>query len=777
MPPWTALLKRGHPRCIVTCPQIRLSHPRPCLRQTYSRLASPPQERHHPPTTPSPFEDAGLGHDDGSPVDYAQLGAAQRNRLLKGLFTAKSPAIHDATASLLSSPFVPVARQYPTERLTKVSLREARFAARRQLAFKMMKWRPDSYREPVWRHLLDLLKTTTPKPGSLPTMTALRLVLPGRWKFPAGDKELLFVDSATALTAKLRISLGSDPSTIVLRGRSEVLARVADELVASIPGIHVFKLGDVATFDYETKRLWPMIDPADEDGTELPKDSSEGFWAHQERSPSWIEHRYEDTPEPDVWTKETFGSYIETLVCGRLRSHLSIPLYSDEHPDRRTIDTDGKRIKMILDAFRSSFAAPCITPFALKMAVAFMVSRGGHRADAEKLLKMAEENALPLDADFYNIMLKGYVENGDVGLFHKTLRQMEARHISPNARTWLHFLSLVKKDDEKRQIVAAMFDLGLYDDPATRRGVAEGMAGIDAYEAFKAGKTLGDFVQDQENRYGKDWFTVGALNSIVVEYMRFRPRGTPRTSELETLMQRRPDDGGNMDLSTAHCILEQCSLDRDWRAAFWVMLQLPRFGAEPVPKTYEILINLAYRTRTVHCMSILFAYGALNYMIGGRSREQLIRLLLEGKATDHFWIRTRPNVLTQASAETLQSERATAIDVLRRLEKALRADCRGYTPAVPLGRALSDAYHERDLPGYDRPGYERWDIAKDWDRGAAQKVVLSLEARDQFPRRKQVILSRAFDPATMFREPEVTDSSADSAHEPSPDTHIPQDSV
>ncbi|KAK4086512.1 hypothetical protein Purlil1_9128 [Purpureocillium lilacinum] len=676
-----------------------------------------------------------------------------RNQLLRDAFRAETPAIKEAVERKLNSPFVPMARDYPSRVAAKQSMTWCRKIARVQVGFDII-WRHFGSGTPGWTDTFNLLKRMTPKRSEAPNMAAVRIVLPKSWDLAVGAKKIEFVDSTTGLAAKLRVSADhQNPSAIVLRGQSSVLAKAADELISACKDVEVFKLGEVAAFDYEMKRLWPAIEDAPDGGSSLPADKLENIWVHKELQTYWIDKPYEQTPRPKWWTKETFESYVTALVCGRLRPHLAMPFYRQARKDGNLIDTDGIRVNLILKAFEDPAAKDCVTPSVLKMAMAFMAHRGGHRASADRLFTLAEEWGMPMDTDAFNVMLDGYVAKRDVAFFHKFLQKMEARYFHPNARTWLLFLKLVQRDDERRQIIVAMYDLGLFEDPATRRGIAGIMAGYDSYAAFKAGKKLDMFMADQTMRYGEDWFTVGALNRILKEFFWFHSKDSPRFGDFKSLIERQSEDGRKVDISTINLILDHCAEARDWETALWALSRMSQFGCEPDHRTYQLLIALAANAQSPSALGVAFFYGVVDRKLRPPARKTMKHVLLDQNPAS-FWARTRPSIFSGRMARALEESRVGRPDnVVAGAEWAILSVCDGYKPAQALASALDVAFRTMDRPLHQQlksgsgsgrePGYASRLQLRDFavrlvdPKGARPPMTVHLDAR--------------FTPETMLR--------------------------
>ncbi|ODA80637.1 hypothetical protein RJ55_03596 [Drechmeria coniospora] len=677
-----------------------------------------------------------------------------RNHFLRDAFRAQTPAIQDAVTRKLNSPFVPVAREYPSSGVTRKRQASSRKIARTQVGFDTI-WHHFGSRTPEWSKIFNLLKSMTSKRSEAPNMTAMRIVLPKSWDLAVGNKKVEFVDSTTGLLAKLRVSSDhQNPSAIVLRGLGSVLAKAADELIAACKDVEVFKLGEVAAFDYEAKRLWPAIDDAPNGGSAIPADKLGNIWVHKELQTHWTDRPYEQTPRPERWTTEAFASYIAALVSGRLHPHLAMPFYRQPRKYGNLIDTDGIRVRLIMRAFEDPAARECVTPSILKMAMAFMAHRGGHRASADRLFTMAEEWGIPMDTDAFNILLDGYVTKRDVAFFHRVLQNMEAAFFHPNARTWLLFLKLVQRDDERRQIIVGMYDLGLFEDPATRRGIAGIMAGYDSYAAFKAGKKLDTFMADQAMRYGKDWFTVAALNRILKEYFSFYAKDNPRFDDFKALIDRQSEDGRKVDISTIDLILDYCAEARDWETALWALSRLSQFHCEPGHRTYQLLISLARNAQSANALGVTFFYGVVDRKLGLRARKLMQQILLDQNPTS-FWSAVRPNVFSKKMAAALkQSKVGRATSAVAGLEWAILSVCDGYKPVKPLASALDVAFRTMD-----RPMHQQLKNSNDAAKNVQSRAfAVKLEDIEGERTRMIVHLDAQFDAEKMVRANRVRDT-------------------
>ncbi|KAG4287657.1 hypothetical protein FPRO06_05309 [Fusarium proliferatum] len=623
-----------------------------------------------------------------------------RNRVFKDAFRIDAlRLVEDKDAMKLFKPVIGKAHQYPNEQANKASEQEHRRDARRQAGLGVV-WSHFDKTVPQWIECFGLMKRMTPQWSERANMSAVRIVLPKTWDIEVNNQNLEYVDSATGVLQKLRAVVDRNPSAIVLRGKSKILVKVADEIVRHCQDAEIYELGEVAASDYKTRQLWPTIENAPNGGASLPDDHNDNIWVHKEYQPHSLHVPYEQIPRPSLWTHDNFEHYISTLCYGKVPPHLAIRFYGQRRVNGRYIDTDGIRIKLIVDAFDDPAAKPFITIPVLKMAISMMAFRGGHRASANHLIQLGEELGIPMDTDIYNIMLEGYAHKRDIGFFYRFLRRMQARYHHPNIRTWLLFLRLVRGEDERRQVIVAMYQLGMFNHQATRRGIADVMGSLDAYAAFKAGIPLKGFLDEQKERYGEGWLAIDGLNSIVTELLRFHRPEDPRIEDCKELIRIHTESGHRVELKTINIFLSYAAKSRDWDTALWAMSLFKVAGCEPDQETYGALLSLAVKTRCPHALGTVYFYGVLRRQLKKGSRDLLSQVLLR-KHKDPFWekLEHQPGIFPrQAIPDLLANKIPRLWVVMSRVERVILDKWASYAPLKPLEYALGLSYRSNDLP-------------------------------------------------------------------------------
>lgn len=654
---------------------------------------------HAPPTTARPATSRGH-RQQTTPAAGRNVDNHERNKFFRGAFTRVAS---EDIEQKLGSPFVPPIRDYPSQAATEESRQEAWRLARTQVGFDTIWSQHKDTQHPLleevdWSNILEYLQKTTVRMSSdSERIAAMRIVLPANWDLDVSSRSVDFIDSISGLNGRFRLSMDHrNPSAIVVRGESAMLAKVADELLGVRKDVKIFQLGELAESDYETKQLWPAINASVGPGGEVPSDKLGNVWVHREQPEEhWIETRYEDIPRPETWTAEGFESYVTMLVQSRLRPHLALPLYSRLNKQsgraREQVDTEGIRVGLIMDAFMDPDARPFISAPILNMALSFMARRGGHRASADRLFTAAEEWGVPMDTETFNIMLEGYVTKRDFRYFYMFLRKMISRYFAPNTHTWILFLRLVGNDDLKRQIVVAMYDLNLFANPATSRGVAEAMVSYDAYAAFRSGKKLDDFLRDQKGRYGDGWLSRHAVNGLLREYFRFYGQARPPPAEYAHVVEATVNSGRGFDVSTVNVVMEHCVRDGDWDAAVWILGLAARDGVEPDHRTYDQLIKLAVDTHSPNALAAIFFHGAHEFKLRTRARRAL-KMVLGCESADEFWNSSKVPIFTkEMAALRTRQPLSNPEKIVPKSVRAIKEVCQGMVPAQTLAVSLAKA--------------------------------------------------------------------------------------
>lgn len=518
-------------------------------------------------------------------------------------------------------------------------------------------------------------------------MAAMRVILPTDEVIDAQNGPFRFVESVSGLVAMLRIGADShSKSSIILRGKSSILKKAADELITLRPDCQIYGLGDIIDEDYSSWRLWPTP------SSTQPAQHDNGIWLQVEPPKIWVDCPYEEIPVPETWAKDSFNTYIDTIVSGRLRPQLASRLYNRTGPNK-TADTDGVRVKLLMKAFQDSSARPFITPQNLRAAITFMAPRGGHISSADKLMTLSESWGIPTDTHTFNAMLRGYVHKRDALYFFRFLKKMRERCYQPNATTWLLFLELVKRDTERRRIIAAMFEHDLFRYPETRRAIADIMADADAHAAFRSGMALDVFLDEQASRYGKEWFSESAFNRIVDEFLRYQGRNQLQT--LQDAIAKMYPAGQAVPASTWNVVLHHASscTPGDFESAVWAVESLERNGHELSDSAYAELLVTCVTSEHLEAYSAALTYAIFHRRMRYRARKyaNMIAGVRVGSRAG-VWAHRAPHILSKGAAKRLAASPVSHPQhMVAGIEWALLSEYDGYLPVEPLSVVLRTA--------------------------------------------------------------------------------------
>lgn len=775
--------------------QNQLSRPYSTTTDTTTRSTPPP------PIARSATRPTTKTSEKTPPASHRKPGAApskargrdttrrERNNFFRTAFT-QSP-IEDVERKL-GTALVPPARIYPSPQSTAESRHEALRHARTQAGLDAI-WAQHKTPEHrvlhglVWRDTLEQLRRSTARArgagGAAKRMAAMRIVLPGNWDLDVSNRSVDFVDSVTGLRERLRVYQDQrDASAMVVRGHEATLAKAADELLGVCSAVKIYQLGEVAETDYETRQLWPAITPpganptGGDSSSTVPADKLGSVWVHREQpEEQWITQRYEDyAPRPAVWTSPAqLEAWVARVVGGRLRPHLALALYSAWSRERgragEQVDTNGVRVDMLMAALTdpATDARRHMTAAALNMALSHMSQRGGHRAAADRLFTLAEGWGVPMDTATFNIMLEGYVTKRDHRFFHLFLRKMRARYVAPNARTWLLLLRLVQADDARRDVVVAMYELGLFAHPAVPRGVAAVMSAQDAHAAFRSGRSLDGLLRDQAARYGAAagsdaWLSRDALDAILREFLLFHggARPDPATTYaplLDAAARLDPHDGRPLiGPSTIDILLRHALRANDWPAALWTVSLAARASIDISSDAYLLLIRLCAASGRPHALAATVFHAAHEYKLRHHARRLLNPLILSGidPGLSEYYASTTssPTAVpppTTASVPTriplLYDNAAACLAVVAGVRDPAKlvgqvlshlvTSCRGMVPDQPLAQSLEAA------------------LALDSASGKSKDKAKGLEIKLHHPpsgTKGAICLDTYFDPASML---------------------------
>lgn len=602
--------------------------------------------------------------------------------------------------------FIPGQRRYPRERTQRQWMQTRKDRAWALIVEDRLREKKGYPELPTFQQIMKVARELAgmSKGADGGDVAAMRVILPPGMKWEIGDREVGFVDSKTGMLEKLKMGPDqNNPSAgIIFRGTSESLARVAEELVGMNKDIQIFQLGDVASFDYQSRQLWPVLPTEHKterslDGWDAKDKSKDSVWVHTEAGErvEW-DGRLDEIPLPEEWTTQTFHDYVMALMTAYTPPFRVRQIYKGHKPT--LVD---EQIKMLLAVYRSPKYAHLITPGILNNTLSWFQSKGGHRRDAEEIFSIAKRAGVPVDTSTYNIILDGYTKVGDIGHFFATLIRMKRDFIPMNNRTWLLLLQLVQNDKYRREVVLKMLNYGVWDGTAERRHIASIMAGYDLHHALNRGIKLSKFMDEQAQRYGKDWFTKDAAVEMVNEYLMFHRWSPERMKEVQDMIDRPSEDGIEFNAKIGQELIKHARKAGSWDLALWTLDKYKSASTPLSVHEFSTLLRLAEETVAPHALAILIWHGTLvNGMWPNSRMNHTINQLFLGdpETVNPAWREFQPRVMDVRAERQLNSDFPRILRyAVFGIRMAIRAIYYAFQPKHHLADDLRRVYYENDV--------------------------------------------------------------------------------
>ncbi|PHH72021.1 hypothetical protein CDD82_6218 [Ophiocordyceps australis] len=555
----------------------------------------------------------------------------ERNRRIRAAFNSTGPYVDRAVKKRLESPYVPGPRKYPNAGVMREYEQHRRKIARALLGLTLLR-RPGVRKPPEWGTLLALLLKITPRVDQTQRMAVVKVVMPKDENIETGRRFVKFFDSRMEkfVTLRVAVPVNHNSTSIVLRGKRDLVSNAVNDLAAKHKDIKIYQLGDIGSISYEVMHLWPKIEGMSVEvrgkKTQYPDQNAleKTVWMHREPPAQWIDVPYEEIPRPRVWTKESLEKYTATIANSRIRPDLVMKFYRKPGAHGKLINTESMRIRLLLATMSTASGRRCATASVIERIMALAARHLGYITKARKLLIRAENSNVPLGTDAFNILLQGYLVRHDISFFHTMVFFMGELEIPPNTYTWLLFLKLVQRRIIREKVIAAMQNLGMLEDIAARRGVASVMAGQEAHLAFHKGATLGNFVEEYSKRWIKDeWLPPGALNAVLTEHLRFHHRQDGHIHEYQEFLKDHP-----VDMSTINVVLRHAAAAKDWVSGLWAVDMLHKHGHRPNQQTYTYLLALAHELHLPATLGVIFFYAVLERKLRHVARKVVDRVFL-----------------------------------------------------------------------------------------------------------------------------------------------------
>ncbi|OLN85904.1 hypothetical protein CCHL11_05364 [Colletotrichum chlorophyti] len=577
-------------------------------------------------------------------------------------------AIPGQQDSVLVAPAI----QYKSPRETRASIQRYQEGVAGQLRFEAVR-RIKAAPLTNWRSILDVLRLRT-RPVRGPWQERGRKIWVGK---DLGDKLLYGVDHTIwDIQEKTRCHIelrrpsdedGDGEVYLLLSGDDEALDHATE------------KISQLATTTGSTLSIEGAIGSKVSGNGAARSASTKGetFWmaSRNDLRPGHVpgyrlKKRYEEIPKPREWTPQTFESYIQAITKGSLSPRLKSSLYGSG------VTADAAALALVHAAFDDPATKDAQSIRAFKQALHFMESRGHSYCNhARDLFNRMAKLGFPMDTGVFNIMLAGSVKVKDLRNFDETLRLMIRHGYLPNTQTWELFLQLLENDQVRRHVIQIMHSLGLLLDPNTVRLIAKELVVNDVRQFYQErdgrGGGLEEFLQSQNAKYGRNWFSRSAMNKITNELGRMGHLES--CGELLDFQAQSPTTFPTT--LTINSILYHARSQRTAAPAIVALAKAHKYKIDLDEQTYHELFNLAFRLRKPNMMGLVWRFACL-----------------EGKTT--WYMRNRVASLMTASGGPVGKEAPTTE------EKDLTPEKGALSPGEIADLPPLPSFHQEDMLTY-----------------------------------------------------------------------------
>ena len=421
------------------------------------------------------------------------------------------------------------------------------------------------------------------------------------------------------LTALLRSKLGSFPKDENERGLVFGKHRADKQLVNQ-------RLKDKGPLSYDWRIPLFQLEKAAASSTEtqnLESDTSTGYRIRRtgDGPCQYSAQLAREVPRPAVWSEAKLYHYVAKIAKTQ-EAQRDIPR-SRKNIYLGTSSNKADVARIFEELFYDDTIKKFLSSEACNAALRFfymhsMISK------ARALFTRMESLQLKIPSDTFNLILRSAALSQDLHNFTYLLQRMLQRGFRPNDDTWVSLLIAVNSK-EVRAIVAHKMDernviLGL----GSRKAVAGLMIPNEVDLHLGSGHNPNTFVDRMDIRYGPQWVTTRAGNSLLYEMGKRECRGG--LALLEQLTQRSfvPDE------VTMNTLLGLCLQRSLYHDAIEVLKFFDcHFKMGPGEKVYEILLNLAWNNRLLNWARVVWRSACIDGHVNSRTRNRVFQSLLD----------------------------------------------------------------------------------------------------------------------------------------------------
>ena len=324
---------------------------------------------------------------------------------------------------------------------------------------------------------------------------------------------------------------------------------------------------------------------------------------------------------PAVWSEANLYYYVAKIADSQ-KPRSDIPRY------RKKTYFDGSSNKAdIAKIFEGLFYDDAIKKFlsseACNVALRFFYMHG-MISKARALFSRMESLQLNIPSDTFNLILRSAALNKDLHNFTYLLQRILQRGFKPDDATWVSLLIAVNSKEVRAIVAQKMNERNVILGPGSRKAVAELMIPNELDIHLGSGHKPDAFIDSMDIRYGPQWVTTRAGNSLLYEMGKRECRNG--LALLEQLKQRSfvPDE---VTMNTLLRLCLQRSLDYD---AIEVLEFFDcHFKMRPGDKAYETLLTLAWDKRLLNFARVVWRSACIDGHVNFYMRNRVFQSLLD----------------------------------------------------------------------------------------------------------------------------------------------------
>ena len=323
---------------------------------------------------------------------------------------------------------------------------------------------------------------------------------------------------------------------------------------------------------------------------------------------------------PATWSEANLYYYVATIVDSQ-KPQTDIPR------SRRKNYLNGSSNKAdIAKIFEELFYDDTIKTFlsseACNVALRFFYMHG-MISKARALFSRMESLQLNIPPNTFNVILRSAALNKDLHNFTYLLQRMLQRGFKPDDATWVSLLIAVNSKEVRAIIAQKMDERNLILSPGSRKAIAELMIPNELDIHLGSGHNPDTFIDRMDIRYGPQWVTTRAGNSLLYEMGK---RGCRNELALLQQLKQRSFVPDEVTMNTLLRLCLQRSLDYD---AIKVLGFFDcHFKMRPGNKAYETLLTLAWDNRLLNFARVVWRSACIDGHVNFYMRNRVFQSLL-----------------------------------------------------------------------------------------------------------------------------------------------------